>query len=462
MININMQNVNSIVIGDLNRKVLNQIDQKISYEIGGFGEKKETKYLFKNNMIQTGLVPYLISVLKTNGIPYKLNDFRIKPPKNADFKMNPNFQPRDYQDNIITRASSREVIQAATGAGKTFIMASLIAKFNVKPIVVVAPKVSLAIQIKEEFEKFLEVPVGIIGGGYNQIEDITVGTPQSLKKKLLEKAVMIMGDEIHNCPCSTIQAVFNMAINAYYRIGVSATPWRDSGDDILIEAVLNVRRPQLSINASTLIKKGKLVPCTINMVKFDNSNIPWQGSYNKTYEKAISHNADRNAMILNLTKKEVLSGKSVIILISKITHGDLLLNGLKRVLGYEEKEVVYNGETYTVGNIEFTSGRDDINRRQAVFIAAREGFVKVLIGSTIADEGLDISCLQTLILCGSGKCSTRAFQRVGRVLRLHPSKTYATVYDFMDMNSTFYKHSIIREALYKTEPEWKIREVNDI
>jgi superfamily II DNA or RNA helicase len=87
-------------------------------------------------------------------------------------------------------------------------------------------------------------------------------------------------------------------------------------------------------------------------------------------------------------------------------------------------------------------------------LLAREK-VTILIGSTIADEGLDVPALKVLILAGSGKSSTRAFQRVGRVLRLFKGRNKAYVYDFMDMIPTFYKHYLYRKALYCTEPAWK-------
>ena len=74
-------------------------------------------------------------------------------------------------------------------------MAKLIEKFKVKPVVVVAPKVSLALQIQEEFERFLNVEVGVMGGGYNQRSDIIVGTPQSLPEDVVKSAQLIMCDE---------------------------------------------------------------------------------------------------------------------------------------------------------------------------------------------------------------------------------------------------------------------------
>lgn len=93
-------------------------------------------------------------------------------------------------------------------------MANLIQKFNVKPVVVVAPKVSLALQIKEEFEKFLNTNVGVVGGGYNENEDIIVGTPQSLSQEVVESAQLIMCDE-----CLKYDQKVLMENGSYKRIG---------------------------------------------------------------------------------------------------------------------------------------------------------------------------------------------------------------------------------------------------
>ena len=197
MITIYMNNVYSEIenINSLNKNIIDLINNKLQYEIGGFGVSKETIYLLNGNKFLTGLTPYIISILKRNNVDYKLIDKRYKPEQNANFKVQDAFQARDYQQNIVDRASSREILQAATGAGKTFIMAKLIEKFKVKPVVVVAPKVSLALQIQEEFERFLNVEVGVMGGGYNQRSDIIVGTPQSLPKDVVKSAQLIMCDE---------------------------------------------------------------------------------------------------------------------------------------------------------------------------------------------------------------------------------------------------------------------------
>ena len=428
---------------------------------GGFGVPATTTQLYnpQNDMFYTGLVPRVVQILKEQQLSYQINDMRVKPTKaNANFKIQKPFALRDYQQTITNNASTREIIQAATGAGKTFIMANLIAKYNVKPVLVIAPKVSLAVQIKEEFEKFLGVRVCLLGGGHNiTFGDIIVSTPQSCPPNVIDKANMILFDESHNIPSNTIFSIASRAKNAYYRFGVSATPWRDDGADLAIEAVLNIRKPNLSIIASDLINKGKLTPCTINFIQMS-KQISWQGSYAKTYDYVITNNTERNNKIASLALELYNKKKTQLILIKKISHGQKILNKLKNVIPYEEM-LDYNVEAnkwYTIGSIEFLSGEDDLHRRNAILQAVRNGFCKILIASTIADEGLDLPILDSLILAGAGKSSTRAFQRIGRVLRLYKNKKEAIVYDFLDNNPTFYKQALLRKTLYETEPLWKI------
>ena len=462
LIKIKMANVLSL-IENLDTLSKAEISDILQYKVGGFGQPTETKYLYnpETNITYTGLIPRVIQYLTKNEISYELEDERIQPDNSQDvkgnFKVLPLFVPRDYQKTIIDGASTREIIQAATGAGKTFIMANLVAKYNVKPVLVIAPKISLAQQIKEEFEKFLGIKVCLLGGGHSIVfGNIIVSTPQSCPQNVIEDAKMILFDEVHNLPADTIFNIASKATNAYYRFGVSATPWRDDGKDLLIEAALNIRKPHLSIIASDLITKQKLTPCTINFVKMD-QDIKWQGNYAKTYDYCITNNIERNKIITDLAVKN-FSNKTQLILVKQVRHGTKLLNRIKAKVPYEEILNFNNdnNQWQTIGNVEFLSGGDDLGKRKAILESVKNGFTKILIATTIADEGLDLPILDTLILAGAGTSSTRAFQRVGRVLRLYKGKEEAIVYDFLDSNPTFHKQALLRKSLYETEPLWKI------
>jgi superfamily II DNA or RNA helicase len=64
-----------------------------------------------------------------------------------------------------------------------------------------------------------------------------------------------------------------------------------------------------------------------------------------------------------------------------------------------------------------------------------------------------------LVLLGSGKSSTRALQRIGRVLRPYPGKTHASVIDFTDNAKFLYDHSLARQRIYETETEFIVTDV---
>jgi superfamily II DNA or RNA helicase len=280
----------------------------------------------------------------------------------------------------------------------------------------------------------------------------------------------IVVSNCHHLPAATMNEVAKQAVNAYYRIGVSATPWRDGGDDLLIEAVLSKRKLENTINASKLINLGYLVPCTIYFVPMKQV-FPGK-NYHSLYKKAIVENKDRNKAIVKIAKKMLdTQQKTTLILIQQVAHGELLQKELLKLIPEESFTVKVQDpksgkwQLVRVKNVEFLSGQDDAIKRKAVIEAAKEKKVKILIGSTIADEGLDISSLDCLILAGGGKSSTRAFQRIGRVLRLHTNpdgtkKERAIVFDFQDYTPTLRRHARVREKLYQTEEKWDIKYFN--
>jgi len=274
----------------------------------------------------------------------------------------------------------------------------------------------------------------------------------------------------HHIPSKTCVDIAKMAKDAYYRIGVSATPWRDGGDDMLIEAVLSKRHNEFNISASYLTELGYLVPCTIYFVPIKKV---YEGkNYHKLYNDAVVSNMQRNQkavkIAVNMRNKK---DATILILVARVEHGEMLKKMLEKYLepksfNMNVENPVNNKKTLVrVNNIEFLSGQDKPLKRKAVLEATREKKCNILICTTIADEGLDVSSIDTVILCGCGKSSTRAFQRIGRALRLHTNqngttKQKAWIFDFADSTPTLKRHFQIRKRLYKQEPAWELKTLN--
>ena len=126
-----------------------------------------------------------------------------------------------------------------------------------------------------------------------------------------------------------------------------------------------------------------------------------------------------------------------------LRHGDILLEKFEE-LGLE----VY----FVRGSI---SG-DERNRVRLDFL---KGKIDIIVASVVYDQGVDLPNLDALVLGGSGKSSTRALQRIGRVIRPNPKagKTDAVVVDFIDNAKYLLSHTAKRTEIYRTEPGFKLK-----
>lgn len=207
MINIIIDNVYA-KLENIPQDIELKIWEKLSYEIKEFQcEYIQIRHLYnrKTKKTYTGLLNYVFEILSDNNLSYNIIDNRTIPQQNADFSLQdfistPDgnkipLKARDYQQKIIDEADNREIIRAATGAGKTFIMAGLIDKFKVKPVSIFADKLSLCTQLRDEISKFLGTPVGLVGGGINDKKDITVYSAQSTTEDDIKDSNLVMFDE---------------------------------------------------------------------------------------------------------------------------------------------------------------------------------------------------------------------------------------------------------------------------
>lgn len=250
---------------------------------------------------------------------------------------------------------------------------------------------------------------------------------------------------VHNCQhwsATTCQIISDHSYNARFKYGLSATPFRDLGDDLLIDACFGKLIAEIS--ASFLIKQNILVRPTIYFVhtrkRFDDEDI----SYATAYKEGIVENEERNLLIANIAQNMVKQGRHVLILAKHIEHGKTL-------------------EALTP-NSAFLHGAHSSKVRQNHIDQMRDRKAPITIATSIFDEGVDVKPLDGLILAGSGKSQTRALQRVGRVIRTFQDpltgfvKKDAYIVDFNDNMKYMLSHSRARRRIYETEPEFIIKD----
>lgn len=427
----------------------------------------------------TGLISRAVNFFKEQNIPFSVVDIRPNIlPRDIPLALSDSSIPRDYQIEAIEKAvnAQRGLIKIATGGGKTMVGAGIIAALGVRPTIFYVTSTDLLRQAKSEIEKFVHrsgkpIKVGAVGGGFKDVQDVTVMTVQTairavggkyqkfdeednddqtdiddIKRdvaELIHEAKLCICDEVQHWRADTCQAIADHSFSCRWRYGMSATPWRDAGDDILIDACFG--RPICDINASYLIRRGFLVKPYIAFVPIKNLKGEDFGAYPTTYKQGIVENEYRNEWIAKLAKKLYETGRHVLILVQQIAHGEKL------------QEIIPDSV--------FVHGSSS-NKSRAMHIALMQsGKAPITISSTIFDEGIDVKPLNALILAGGGKSATRALQRIGRVIRPYTypdgtEKTEAYVYDLYDHLRYLSRHGFARRKIYKTEPEFVIEDMD--
>jgi superfamily II DNA or RNA helicase len=378
------------------------------------------------------------------------------------------YNPRDYQIDALVCAlkNERGMLRLGTGAGKTVLAAMMIAKYNLPTMVYVVGK-DLLYQFHKELFKALKQDIGIIGDGECVVKKINVcsvwtaitsfGLKQQVSlddgdwdpeimevpvehkrliKKTIENSIVSIYDEAHYLATDTIQSIYKTAKKSRYIFGLTATNWRDDGADLLLESICG---PKIfNLPSSDLIKKKVLVPPLIKI--FNVPSIPnLTGKYHSVYSQYIVKNDVRNGLIVQSAEALIKKGRRLLILVRHIVHGNILAKLLSHIPLY------------------FVNGAVDGQTRMEVKEAFETGKLKCLIASSVYDLGIDIPCLDALILGGGGKSTVRALQRIGRVIRGMEGKSDAIVVDFFDNAKYLDKHSSIRIAVYKTESQFVLK-----
>lgn len=271
----------------------------------------------------------------------------------------------------------------------------------------------------------------------------------SVKKKadvraLVEAAQGIIVDEVH-LAAVVIETILSHAENAYFKWGLSATPFREDNQEIRIEGAMG--RKLVQIGASDLISLGFLVPANIFMAKI--GHIERCDDYTETYEKHITKCWERNWRIKRFAEEFKAAGRPVLILVERVEHGQVL-------------EGMIAGSVFIAGSDkgEYDPDDEEEDYRRRMLNQCEENKV-ILICTSWAYTGVDAPAISTLILAGSCQSAVTTYQQVGRVLRTHPAsgKEECVIIDFMDAETKMHEHSLSRRKVYKGEPQFQVRVV---
>ncbi len=256
------------------------------------------------------------------------------------------------------------------------------------------------------------------------------------RKDLSEADVLIL-DEAHHLPATTW---WTEAVNAQKWVyGFSATPWTGDWErDNSLKAFFGEENfyevPREDVMAGGSITKGAVFMHHLDTPSEFDERIKAEAEKLVHERKRrfrmvqdfelmrramwevtcryVQANEARNRKIVALAQQ----GEGILILVSSIEHGESLASGI-------------DGATVVHSKMGARA------RREAI-AAARSGHLRVMVATSLADEGLDVPRLGTLINAAGGRSAGKLEQRAGRVMRPHEGKTRGIIHDFTDLGAS--------------------------
>jgi superfamily II DNA or RNA helicase len=362
---------------------------------------------------------------------------------------------KDYYYGFEIDKNRRFVLGDFTVTHNTVLAIYLSHLLKVKTLVIVHQEF-LMDQWIERFQQFTDAKVGTIRQKKVDIEnkDVVIGMVHSIScidydPEIFKQFGLVIYDEVHHLGSRMFSKAL-LKTSSEYTIGLSATPERSDGLMKIVNwHVGNILyKMEKKYNYKVLVKK---VIFRSNDVLFKEKRRRWiNGSIRPDPIKMVGnliHIKERNNLIVNILNTLKSMGRKIFVLSSRVEHLETLKNAIDKIIGEAGESHIYN--TY------YYMGRSKKGERK---LAEKNGDI-IFATQQLAEEGLDISRLDTIIIGLPIKKEKTLVQSIGRILRndtLEVLTMVPVVIDMSDLLSIYTKWSDKRDTVY-CEKNWYIQ-----
>lgn len=385
-----------------------------------------------------GLFDQIEDLVKESGSRLATVDKRPTPQK-LTLSFQGALRPEQEKAVEALLAHDMGVLVAPPGAGKTVMGCAAIAKRNV-PALVLANRKPLLEQWRSQLMTFLNLAskdIGQVGGGRDsQRGSVDLAMIQSLARRenldtFFAGYGFVIVDECHHIPAVEFQGCIKKAPARYF-LGLTATPYRRDGLQEIISMQCGPIRHEMG-------KSGDAMPLSLIVRETAFGYMEEDSQGIQVLFKKLAQDEMRNSMIVQDVLAAAAKGRRCLILGQRKDHCAALVAALS---GKGLESFMLNG----------LQGK---KQRTALLKAVHETpadkpLVVVATGQYLG-EGFDCPQMDALFMASPSSFKGRLVQYVGRVLRKHPGKRNALVYDYVDsqvgvLKSMYYR----RLKAYKT------------
>ena len=369
------------------------------------------------------------------------------PTINASLKLDPEKGVKlTAKERIVKRMAKEIAPKFLSGINQKMLMKSYVSNFPIKTKVDTELMAEMEEVIRtSESDAKIKFKLNNYIAKYQKIletKNKDVMIKHSNTVKFLDSIAVAIVDEGHHSVSDSFYNTLMACNNAYYRVALTGSI--DPSDPLLNQRLKAIFGGVVSrITNSQMIDQGvsakpKIVITPINQVVVDDKivDISNMKDYMRSYELGMVKNQYRNTLIAKITEMCYNDGEGILIIVNRIEHGQNIGALLEKL------NIPY----------AFVQGEQDSDTREEHFTAMKNGSLRVMIATSLVDEGVSINNINSLIMASSGSMR-QVLQRAGRVLRKKTKgENTATIFDFTDnVNIYLKKHGDNRRKIYEEE-----------
>jgi superfamily II DNA or RNA helicase len=362
-------------------------------------------------------------------------------------------EPFPYQREALaawTDAKSRGVVVLPTGAGKTYV-ATLAILARARSTLVVVPTLDLLSQWYDVLSAAFNSPIGVVGGGYYDVRDITVVTYDSAHihmERLGARFGLVVFDECHHLPSASYALSARMSL-APFRLGLTATPERadeKTCDELVGPIVFKKDITELSgeyladyetvrldvpLSESERAEYDEERALYIDFLRSHGIRMSTPDGWGRFVMLSSQSDAGRRAFLGYRHQRQLaLAAPGKIEQLARLLHSH---RHDRSIVFTEDNATVYRiAERFLLPAI---THQTKVKERSEILRAFNANEILAVVTSKVLNEGVNVpEANVAIVLSGSGSVREHV-QRLGRILRKREGKR-ATLYELIAVGTS--------------------------
>jgi superfamily II DNA or RNA helicase len=393
-------------------------------------------------------------------------------------------EPFPHQAEAIEgwrRAQFRGIAVLPTGSGKSQVGLMAIERVK-RSTLILAPTIDLMNQWYDLLRDAYGREIGLLGGGYYDILDITVSTYDSAyihMERLGDRFGLIIFDEVHHLPGEAFSHAAEMAL-APYRLGLTATLERSDGRHVLLPTLAGpvvyekgIRELSGQYLSEYRVERREVQMVEEERAEYESARGEFQGFLENQNVRLGTLNAWRRFIQLSATTSEGRRAMKAYQRHRKIALGAAAkMRVLEDILQAHPRDrvLIFTNDNESVYDISRTflipaiTHQTKTKERREILKAFNRGDYLALVASKVLNEGVNIPEANVAVVLSGSATIREHVQRLGRILRRREGKR-AALYEVISKDTVeervsnrrrqheAYALEAAETEAYETEPE---------